>query len=273
MPLYIAAIPVGTAATILASLKITLQAFRPATLPLSVSAASRFLVMAWPIAAMGIIFLMYFRLGTLMLSGLHGLSAVAMYAAAYKVSEAFLLVPIAVSASVLPLVSSTVTARGALAGRHVYTSSLIVVTVLALPFALFCTFESRLILVTLFGSSYAGSSDALIILGWATLLMAVNMQTTAALIALGKERLVLSVLAVNLAVNGAGNLLLIPRLSYNGAAISTLITEALNLLVQVVLIGRYLRSVATETQPVTHGAFGKALGETIRQTTGSSLVD
>jgi O-antigen/teichoic acid export membrane protein len=273
MPLYIAAIPVGSAATILGSVKITLQTFRPATLPVSLSAARRFLVMAWPIAAMGIIVLMYFRLGTLMLSGLHGLSAVAMYAAAYKVSEAFLLVPIAVSATVLPLVSSAAMARGALDGRQVYRSSLMLVAVLALPFALLCTFESRFILVTLFGSRYSGSSEALSILGWATLLMAINMQTTATLIALGKEGLVLGVLAVNLAVNAAGNALLIPSFSYNGAAASTLVTEALNLVVQVALISRYLRPVARGAESAAQAAFRRPLGETIPPTTGSSLLD
>ena len=72
------------------------------------------------------------------------------------------------------------------------------------------------------------SAFALAVLGWATVFMALNQQSGNALLALDREHLIMWVTVVNLAVNITTNLLLIPRFSFNGAAMATLITEAVN---------------------------------------------
>jgi O-antigen/teichoic acid export membrane protein len=99
----------------------------------------------------------------------------------------------------------------------------------------------RFVLIHLFGPSYAGSALALTILGWATVLMSLNIQTTNALIALDRERLVMAITVVNLATNIVANLILIPRLSFNGSAYATLLTEGVNFAMQAGLVAYFLR--------------------------------
>ena len=127
------------------------------------------------------------------------------------------------------------------AGIRAYESALLVSLALSVPFAIGATVLGRFVLTHLFGPSYAASALALAILGWATVLMSLNIQTTNALIALNRERLVMAVTVVNLATNIVANLILIPRLSFNGSAYATLATEGVNFAMQAVLVAYFLR--------------------------------
>ena len=127
------------------------------------------------------------------------------------------------------------------AGIRAYESALLVSLALSVPFGIGTTILGRFVLVHVFGPSYAGSALALTILGWATVLMSLNIQTTNALIALDRERLVMAVTVVNLATNIVANLILIPRLSFNGSAYATLATEGVNLAMQAGLVAYFLR--------------------------------
>jgi O-antigen/teichoic acid export membrane protein len=71
--------------------------------------------------------------------------------------------------------------------------------------------------------------------------MALNQQTGNALIALNREHWIMWVAAVNLATNLTANLLLIPRLSFNGAAIATLLTESVSFVMLILLVAYFLR--------------------------------
>jgi O-antigen/teichoic acid export membrane protein len=241
MPVYLACLPAGNAVGLISLLLITRRWLRPSIRAVSRETLIRFAVLSWPLAGTAVVVLLYFRINTIMLSSLDGLNAVASYAAAYKLSEAFLLVAAAVSGTTLPVLSAALRGGPSREGRRAYEASILVSLAAAVPFGLLCSLGGSFLLVHLFGAGYASSATALAILGWATVLMAVNVQTTNALVALDRERLVFGVAGINLVVNVIANFLLIPRMSFNGSAWATLLTEGGNLAMQAILVWIFLR--------------------------------
>jgi O-antigen/teichoic acid export membrane protein len=241
MPWFLASIPAGNAVAVLALWMITRRWVQPSIKLASRVALLRFARAAWPLAVSGAIVLLYFRVSTLMLAKIDGLGAVASYTPAYKLSEAFLLLPAALAGTTLPVLAGALRRGPSRAGIRAYESALLVSLALSVPFGIGTTILGRFVLVHVFGPSYAGSALALTILGWATVLMSLNIQTTNALIALDRERLVMAVTVLNLATNIVANLILIPRLSFNGSAYATLATEGVNLAMQAGLVAYFLR--------------------------------
>ena len=241
MPWFLASIPAGNAVALLALWMVTRRWVRPSIKLASRVALVRFAGAAWPLAVSGAIVLLYFRVSTLMLAKIEGLGAVASYTPAYKLSEAFLLLPAALAGTTLPVLAAALRRGPSRAGIRAYESALLVSLALSVPVAIGATMLGRFVLIHIFGPSYAASALALTILGWATVLMSLNIQTTNALIALDRERLVMAVTVVNLATNIVANLILIPRLSFNGSAYATLATEGVNFAMQAGLVAYLLR--------------------------------
>jgi O-antigen/teichoic acid export membrane protein len=245
MPFFQLSLPVASAVSLLVLWVRTRRWVRPSLDLVSLASLREFAGTAWPIAGTGIIVLLYFRISTLMLDRIQGLGAVASYTTAYKLSEALLLLAVALSATTLPMLSAALRGGPGPQGVRAYRSSVLLVTALTLPFGIFCTFFGRFVVVSLWGPTYAGSALAFSVLVWATVLMAINMQTTNALLALNRERLILLIATVNLAVNVTVNLALIPRFSFTGSAVATLVTEGINLLMQLLLVSRLLRPASS----------------------------
>jgi O-antigen/teichoic acid export membrane protein len=240
MPAFLASVPVGSGVALVSLWLLTRRWVNPSARLASRTSLGRLARSAWPLAIAGVMILLYFRIGTLMLGKLSGLSAVASYTPAYKLSEAFLLVPAALSGTTLPLLASTLRGGPSRAGAAAYRSVMSLAVAVSLPFGFGCSIFGQFVLVHVFGPSYAGSAFALGVLGWATVFMALNQQSGNALLALDREQLIMWVTVVNLAVNITTNLLLIPRFSFNGAAIATLVTEAVNFVMLSFLVLYFL---------------------------------
>jgi O-antigen/teichoic acid export membrane protein len=241
MPWFLASMPAGNAVALVTLWLMSRRWVRPSFGLASRAALISFASAAWPLAVTGAVVLLYFRVSTLMLAKLDGLGAVASYTPAYKLSEAFLLLPAALAGTTLPVLAASLRHGPSRASVRAYQSALLVSLALSVPFGIGTSLLGRFVLIHLFGPSYAGSALALTILGWATVLMSLNIQTTNALIALDRERLVMAITVVNLATNIVANLILIPRLSFNGSAYATLLTEGVNFAMQAGLVAYFLR--------------------------------
>jgi len=241
MPAFLASVPVGNAVALASLWLLTRRWVNPSARLASRASLRQLARSAWPLAIAGVMILLYFRIGTLMLAKLSGLSAVASYTPAYKLSEAFLLVPAALTGTTLPLLAGTLRDGPSRAGAAAFRSVMSLAVAISVPFGIGCTVFGQFVLVHVFGPSYAGSAFALAVLGWATVFMALNQQSGNALLALDREQLIMWVTVVNLAVNITTNLLLIPRFSYNGAAMATFITEAVNFAMLGFLVIYFLR--------------------------------
>lgn len=200
-------------------------------------------VLSLGIAGIGI--LAYHRLDTFLIAQLGHVNEVGYYSAAYKMTEAPLAVLVAISATVLPMVSyrdlndevrarvSTLT-RQAL--RYGYALSLLA-TVSMTVFA-------PLMVRILYGSRFESIVPSVIIMAWSTVGLAINNITSAVLTGIGRQRILLPVVGVNLVINIALNVLLIPHWGYFGSAVATTVTEDINVIVQVVILCIILRRIS-----------------------------
>jgi O-antigen/teichoic acid export membrane protein len=161
--------------------------------------------------------------------GLYGLAAMVVNAAAAGI--------LPLSASLFPAV-----AREGGAGARLHPARAL--RTLAIPVALglgaaavLFAFAGPLIDAWL-GPKYTGSVQPLRILAWSLPVLFVSGMALRMMLACGKTRAVIRILAVNGAVNIVANLLLIPRAGIRGAALSTVLSTAVSAVQSVIFLAR-----------------------------------
>lgn len=103
--------------------------------------------------------------------------------------------------------------------------------------------SDQLILI-FFSNSFRHSADVLKILSWTIALGLVAATYSVLLTAINRQTQKVVAIGICLAFNIFLNLLLIPRLSYNGAAIAKLLTEGLHLGLMAYLVSKYFTSIS-----------------------------
>lgn len=197
----------------------------------------RIMVLAWPLAVSVVLNLIYFRLDTVFLSIFQGSHDVGLYGAAYKVLEILITFPNMFVGLVLPILTYE-----AVANREkfisVFQRSFDVLLMSGLPLVVGGMVLARPIILLVGGEAF---SQAAII--FQLLLIAVGFLFLGALsghtiVAINKQRqMVWGYLAV--AVIGLLlYFLLIPRFSFYGAAIGTIVTEGLIALIGFIIVKR-----------------------------------
>ena len=183
---------------------------------------------AAPLGLMAAATLVYFRSGTIML-GAWGTSAeTAAFTVASTIGFGLLALPNAITTALLPRLSFEtnvrvrVTAvRQALASGFVCCSLAAAATVVL----------GGPLIVRAFGAEYRSAETPLVILAFATVLIALNGMLGVALIALRRLRILGAQVAVSLAANLVATALLVPRAGAVGAAWAVVVTEVVGLLV------------------------------------------
>ena len=192
-------------------------------------------VEAIPLGISGILITAYFRLGTLILGWLGGYQAVGEYAVAYRITESFLILAVAIASSVYPIFSKIVESGDFQRLKQVlikvYGSSLLLGAIFAICITIFAAQ-----ILNLISPEYKGSISPLILLSWASVLMFANMQSAAAIQGLGRFKLVTLIASFNLTLNVSLNLYLIPLWGATGVALATLLTEGMNMIIQLTLV-------------------------------------
>jgi PST family polysaccharide transporter len=190
----------------------------------------RLLAQGWPLLFAGIAILVYMRIDQLMLAALGGPDAkheVGLYSAALRLSEVWYFVPIAISTAAFPHV---VTWKAA--GESVYHARLSqlfgLVTFIALTVAIPLTFMSGPIISILYGARYAGAAPILRIHIWTTVFVFWGVIGEMWYVNEGLTRVSLYRTLTAAGVNVALNLVLIPRFGGMGAAVATLVAQAIS---------------------------------------------
>ncbi|HEY7341816.1 MAG TPA: flippase [Ktedonobacterales bacterium] len=200
-------------------------------------------VLSLGVAGIGI--LAYHRLDTFLIAQLGHINDVGYYSAAYKMTEAPLAVLVAISTTVLPLVSfrdlddevrARVSALTNHALRYGYALSLLATVSM--------TVYAPLMVRILYGSRFESIVPSVIIMSWSTVGLAINNITSAVLTGIGRQRILLPVVGINLVLNLALNVLLIPHWGYFGSSVATTVTEDFNVIVQVVILCIILRRMS-----------------------------
>jgi O-antigen/teichoic acid export membrane protein len=180
----------------------------------------------WPLATMAILVTLYYRIDTIMLSFLKGDEAVGYYNGAYIILSSLLLLPDAFVRSIFPLMSDFYQ-TGILSLAKTFIRSFKYLITAAILIVCIGFMLSKEIILFLYGDDFLPSASALEILIFAGGIIFISTLVSTTLTAVNKQRINMWLALINVFCNIVLNLLLIPKWSYIGASIATVITEGI----------------------------------------------
>lgn len=210
----------------------------------------RLLEDCWPLAVASLSVILYMRIDQVMLGQLLDDSAVGVFSAAVRVSEAWYFVPMAIGSSIAPALTAAHRAS-----EKDYRDKLSVLMslmlYLAVAVALVLTFCSGPLIDILYGSSYVGSADVLAVHAWAGIFVGLGIAAGPWFVNAGLLKIKMVQTVAGAAVNILLNLYMIPRFGPMGAAVSTLISYS--------LAAFWLNALSRSTRPLFFIQIGAVL--------------
>jgi PST family polysaccharide transporter len=178
---------------------------------------------SWPLVLSGASSILYLRLDLVMLNAMREPHEVGIYGAATRLSELWYFLPMALTASMQPVLLRT-----RLADPQLFTERLKVLYAslawTSILVALAVTLTTTPIVVAVFGEQYRAASPVLLIHIWAAVAVFLGVASSQFLVAENLGRISMYRTTLGLAVNVALNVLLIPTHGAVGAAIATVVS-------------------------------------------------
>ncbi|MBI3802780.1 MAG: flippase [Nitrospirae bacterium] len=188
-----------------------------------------------PVGLSVMMIVIYMRMDQLLLGWFQGTTAVGEYAAAFRITEPFMLIFTSLSLSLYASLSSPSGDFFQKGSRRIVSKVLMVTFLSTLSVASLLSFYAR----PLIGWVVTPSDRVtlvLMILSGSIVFKSINAMLTAIINSLGKYRVVTAVAAGNLLINSILGFVLIPRYSMIGAAIAVVVTEAINTAIQSIYV-------------------------------------
>jgi len=179
----------------------------------------------------------YFKIDTVMLGFMKGFEPTGWYNASYKIIDALSLIPLSIGMVLFPVMSRYYKEREKYL-QILYVKVVYYLFILALPIAVGIAMTSQRIILFVYGNSFENSAASLQILVWALLFIFVNYIIGSLLNSIDKQILFTYTTGFCAILNVGLNFLLIPKYSYIGAAIATVLTELVNFIVLFSLISK-----------------------------------
>ncbi len=209
---------------------------------------------AGPLVGSALLGLLIYNSDFLFLRSLRGRAAVGLYAAAYTLVSFLLNMGAAYNMSLLPRLTRTSAVR---ADHHgLYHTATAHVFAVSFPIALGGSLLAAQIVTLVFGTGYGPSVAALRILMWTIPVCLLRDVPVMTLLAWGREDSVLRLTAWAAAIDLALNLLLIPSYGLIGAAIASVATESIRMVLALEAVRRLgfeLTAVKRFWKPVVAG--------------------
>ena len=180
---------------------------------------------ALPFGLTGIFVTIYYYTDTVMLSLMvsNANEVIGWYNAAYKLILVFLLIPIAYFTAIFPVISRLYkTSKDSL--NFIYERSFKFMIILAIPIGVVTTLLANEIILLIFGWEYMPAVAALRILVWSSVFIFVGSVFSRLFESINRQGIVTKIAAIFAILNVFLNMLLIPKYSYIGASITTVIT-------------------------------------------------
>lgn len=189
------------------------------------SLAARLLREAWPLMLSGFAIMLYMRIDAVMLRAMAGETAVGVYAAATRFTEIWYFIPVALASSLLPALL-----RARERGEATYMVRLQtyydlnagIAYTLSVPVALAAPWLVRLA----YGPEFAGAAPVLALHIWSSVFVFLGVARGQFLVNEGLTRFYLGATLAGAGLNIALNLWLIPTHGAVGAAVATVISQA-----------------------------------------------
>jgi len=224
----------------------------------------RILITSVPASVATIAWILYTRVDMVMLSKMKGAEAVGYYGFAYRFVDLAWPVGFFFVGSVYPLIAQHYRSGDHAGMRWLLQRSTDVLSLLVIVLATVLIVFAEPIVEIIASDEFLPATSSLRILALAIALMWIGMLSADTLLALGRQVVLLWLGLLGLAVNVGLNLVLIPRFSYDGAAVATVATEFVGVVFMMYIIARHIRflvsfQVATKLLPVALAAGAVAL--------------
>jgi len=156
------------------------------------------------------------------------------YNAAYRLTLALLVIPSVYFASIYPIMSRLYKTSENLL-KFIHERSLKYMVILAFPIGIMVTLLAENIILLIFGPEFMPSAIALQILVWSTVFIYISQPFGQLVRSTNKQMIETKITAIGAILNIFLNLLIIPKFSYIGASITTVITEFFVLLAYILV--------------------------------------
>ena len=188
-----------------------------------------------PFAAGAILYTLYYSIDVVMLTNLVGTYATGIYNATYKLISVLTLFYGVYGAVIFPVMSKLYKNDKALLTVS-FEKSIKYLMLIIIPLALATMFYSQDIINLIYGHEYDAASSVLSILIWTVCLLFVNGACNFLLNSSHEEVTVTKIYGIAAVFNIVLNFVLIPYWSYNGAAITTVLSDLLIMILQLYVI-------------------------------------
>jgi O-antigen/teichoic acid export membrane protein len=193
---------------------------------------------SFPIALIIAFTTIYLQMNKILLLNWKGERAVGIYGAVEMIVMTLLILSNSLVLASFPVISkeNKINREGSF---HIYKGVFKLLAVLSLPIALGGMLLHKEIVLFIYGTDFMESSSVLKILIWLTPIIFLTNFTGSCLIAIEKQTQLATICGFNTLFNLSLNLILIPSLGVLGAAIASITTEGVNLIIQNRVLGYY----------------------------------
>lgn len=205
---------------------------------------SRYLKAAIPFGLIVAFYLVYFRIDTVMISFFRGDEEVGQYSAAYNLVSALLFLPSGLVAALFPrLAGAYRSPEDNLDGPFQKAARWLLA--LSMPMAVGIWLLADPLVLALLGDTYLPAVTAFAVLGWVLPVWFITFLQGNILTVVERQKAVAVVGLANMILNVGMNLIIIPRYGFTGAAVTTLLTELLGLMLMFWLLRRNISLART----------------------------
>lgn len=196
---------------------------------------------AWPYALLSFLGIVYFRVDMIMLKFMKGPEITGQYAAAYRIFEASILIPGALTTAVFPIFAQLHGQRREELWR-LYAKTMKLLAVVAIPLmgALFLLAPG--VIRLFYGVAYGDAAAALRVLSLAIFFAFIHSPTGALLLSAENLNLTMMLSFLTAGINIGLNLLLIPPYSLLGAGLATVLSEAASFIIFIFVAQHSVRA-------------------------------
>jgi len=197
---------------------------------------------ALPFFLSAVVDIIAFKIDIIMLSMMKGDMVVGWYSAAYRLIEALMFIPAIFAAAIYPVLSNFyVSSQESL--KLIYKRSFKYLFIVSLPIAVGTTILAHKIILFIYKSGFTHSIIALQILIWTIPIIFLTYMFGTMLASVNKQFLALKINFLCMMLNIVINLMLIPRYSYVGASIATVITTLLSFILSFRFLSKFIYKI------------------------------
>lgn len=215
---------VSSVITLVYSILILLWKFFIPKIEYDINFWKKILEEAIPFGITGISVMLYINIDSVILSTLQNNEVVGFYNAAYRLVLFLIIVPNTINIAIFPSMSKYhLTSESLL--RIINEKYFKLMLILGVPIAVGITLLANKIILLIYGADYINAIIALQILIWIIVFTFASASSTKLLEATNNQLAITKITSISVIINIILNLMLIPRYSYIGASVATVITE------------------------------------------------